>query len=71
MMYVIYALLILILAQEIIHRAERKDLYNRIMCRDIDDYKHLGEPKADKAPSAHDRALKKWRSKGKNDKRGE
>ena len=71
MMYVIYALLILILAQEIIHRAERKDLYNRIMCRDIDDYKQLGEPKASKAPTAHDRALKKWRGMGKNDKRGE
>ena len=38
---VIIALLLVILLQEIIHSRERKDLYNRLMSRDLHEYKYI------------------------------
>ena len=42
-MAAVYAVLILLL--ELFHRAERKDMYNRLMCRDASEYKKLHENK--------------------------
>lgn len=44
-----------------VHWLERRDLYNRIMSGSLDEYK--GE-KHIRAPSAHERAIKRWRQKG-------
>jgi hypothetical protein len=38
--FIIVILCFIIFAQDIMHRLERKDLYNRIMAQDLDDYKH-------------------------------
>ena len=57
MCYVLVAFLIL---QEIWHRIERRDLYNRIMSRDLGEYK--GDvPRSYR--SAHRKVLDKWRGK--------
>lgn len=69
MMIIIYALFAVILSLCGLlayishqHYKERKDLYNRIMCRDIQEYKNVNkEPKS--ALSAHDRVMKDWRKK--------
>ncbi len=56
-------LVVALIVQGIIHRTERKDLYNRIMSRNITEYKN-----ADKAAhipvSAHRRVLDKWKDRG-------
>lgn len=55
-----YFLCGIIVLQSVIHHLERKDLYNRIMS------KNLAEYKGDRcifAKSAHDRVLKRWRGK--------
>lgn len=57
---VIFGLIIIIFTQTLLHRKERKDLYDRIMCKDINDYKNIGSPMR-KSMSGHERVLKKWR----------
>lgn len=57
---VIFGLIIIIFTQTLLHRIERKDLYDRIMCKDINDYKNIGSPMR-KSMSGHERVLKKWR----------
>lgn len=54
------ALCAVIVVQQILHTIERRDLYNRIMCRDINDYKGrvVKEP-----ASAHKQVLDRWRNK--------
>lgn len=49
-----------IILQSILHHCERKDLYDRIMCRNLAEYK--GNRRS--AQSAHDRVVKKWRGMG-------
>lgn len=49
-----------IILQSIIHHFERKDLYNRIMSKNLAEFK--GE-KCHSAKSAHDRVLNRWRGK--------
>jgi hypothetical protein len=57
---VLYCLIILTMV--ISHRIERKDLYNRIMSRDIKEYK--SEPiKAQDRKSRADESIKKWQNK--------
>lgn len=58
MIAIIYALIGVIVLQSIIHRIERKDLYNRIMSKDYAEYKGR---EYRYTPSAHDRVLKRWR----------
>lgn len=58
MCYVLIAFLIL---QEILHSLERRDLCNRLMSRNLSEYK--GE-KPKYAPSAHSRVLARWRERG-------
>ena len=62
MMIVIIALSIVIVLQFVLHYFERKDLYNRIMCKSINEYKAIDKP-LEKHISAHDRVLKNWRNK--------
>lgn len=57
---IIYLLVALIVVQGILHHFERKDLYNRIMCKSINEYKHIDNP-IRKSISGHERVLKKWR----------
>ena len=56
---VIGALLLTVIIQQVIHHCERKDLYNRIMSRDLDEYKGTGKPTSGK--SAHAKVLDNWR----------
>ena len=55
-----YILCGVIILQSIIHHFERKDLYNRIMSKNLTEYK--GE-KCPSIQSAHDRTIKRWRGK--------
>lgn len=61
--HLMYITVILLLV--ITQHFERKDLYNRIMCRDLAEYK--GE-KMYSVKSAHDRVLNKWRGRSGEDK---
>ena len=58
-----YVLIAFLLLQEILHRMERRDLYNRLMSRNLTEYK--GE-KPPFAPSAHSRVLARWRERDGN-----
>lgn len=62
MMIIIIALSVVIVLQTILHYIERKDLYNRIMCKSIGEYKAIDEP-IQKHTSAHNRVLKKWKNR--------
>ena len=57
---VIYALCGVIVVQNILHHFERKDLYNRIMSKNLTEYK--GEPLPYQT-SAHRRVLDRWRAR--------
>lgn len=45
---------------EAIHFIERRDLYNRMMCRSMEEYKKRNDPQP-KIVTAHQKALEKWR----------
>lgn len=53
-------LIIVILAQQILHHIERDKLQDRIMSRSLQEYKQSDE-KPSSAKSAHERVLRKWR----------
>jgi hypothetical protein len=55
-----YILCGIIVIQSVMHRFERKDLYNRIMSRTLTEYK--GERRTG-IKTAHDRVLNRWRGK--------
>lgn len=55
-------LCVVIAVQAVLHYVERKDLYNRIMCRDFAEYQR-GKPPDAQVRTAHERALEKWRGK--------
>lgn len=55
-----YLLFLVIVLQALLHYFERKDLYNRIMSKNLTEYK--GE-KCTFAKSAHDKTLERWRRK--------
>lgn len=55
-----YALCGIIVIQQIIHHIERKDLYNRIMSKNLTEYK--GESPGYQV-SAHKRVLNRWRER--------
>lgn len=57
----LYALCGVIVIQSVIHHIERKDLYNRIMCKNITEYKGDYERSQ---KSAHQSAIERWRNKG-------
>ena len=55
-----YILCGVIILQAVIHFFERKDLYNRIMSKNLTEYK--GENRIF-VKSAHDRVINRWRGK--------
>lgn len=57
---IVYVLCGIIVVQSLLHRSERKDLYDRIMSKDFTEYK--GE-KVLSAKSAHRKILNRWRGK--------
>ena len=52
----VYILCGIIVLQELLHRSERRDLYNRIMSRDLTEFK--GETR--KPFSKHKRIVEQW-----------
>lgn len=61
---VICILCAVIVLQSVLHFAERRDLYNRLMCRNLSEYKSGDAPK--KVKSIHTKLLGNWRSAGKD-----
>jgi hypothetical protein len=59
-------LLAVIIMQYTLHYFERRDMYNRLMSRDLRDYKQgtSQKPPEKHIPSAHERVLKNWRDTG-------
>jgi len=58
--WVVVVLVSIIIIQEFYHRSERKDLYNRLMCHDINDFKAIEKPKTRNNPlSGHRRVINK------------
>ncbi|MCK9477990.1 MAG: hypothetical protein M0R40_00625 [Firmicutes bacterium] len=62
MLIVVAVLSVIIIIQAILHWFERKDLYNRLMCRNMSEYKTINEP-VSKSISAHQRVIEKWRKR--------
>ena len=65
--HIIIVLIVYILIRELMHKSERKDLYNRIMCRDLSDYNRaadISKGKAKSAISAHKKVLEEWKNGG-------
>lgn len=56
-----YILCAVIVLQTVLHRLERRDLYNRIMSRSYAEYDRR-TPRSGK--TAHERILEEWRGKG-------
>ena len=56
------ALIIINAIQSILHFVERRDMLNRIMSKDLTDYKQSGIPPK-QVPSAHEKTLSRWRNK--------
>jgi hypothetical protein len=62
--YIIFALIGVIILENIIHYRERKDLYNRIMCGSAKEYKQFENEQPNKSyESAHRKVLKHWQNK--------
>ena len=52
---------------EICHRAERKELYDRLMCRDASEYGKLRQKKSGRADAPYVVSAKKWRDTERRD----
>lgn len=63
-MIVNLVLITAILIQQLLHYIERRDMYNRLMCKDYAEYKNTDTPPVKHIPSAHSKVLRKWRDKG-------
>ena len=60
---VIIGLLALMAVISVLHHFERRDLYNRLMSRDLSDYRRVASGDTDEhRETAHQKAIKKWRS---------
>ncbi len=59
---VIIALTAIIVIQSIVCHLERKDLYTRLMCRDVSDYKNANSGESKPPISRHKEVLSRWRS---------
>lgn len=58
---IIVFLIIYIIIKEIIHHFERKDLYTRIMCRNIGEYKTANDEVHEHVKPKASRMLEEWR----------
>lgn len=63
-MIITYILAGIIVIQSVIYHFERKDLYTRLMCRDVSDYKNANGKNVKSPLSRHREVLDKWRGKG-------
>lgn len=63
---IVYLLCGVIATQQILHYFERKDLYDRIMSRNLTEYKDKGETRS-YSVSAHRRVLGRWKQRGGGD----
>ena len=52
----------IIILQSFFHFLERRDMYNRLMSKNLTEYKQGGTPPKH-IPSAHNRVLENWRKK--------
>ena len=59
--YIIFALIAVIAIQGFMHSKERKDLYNRIMAKDLTEYKIAGKKKTNPMKKKIDEYRKTWR----------
>lgn len=55
-------LILVIILQATLNFFERRDMYNRLMSKNLTEYKQSGTPPVH-IPSAHERVLNKWRNK--------
>ena len=62
-MYLYVVLFFIILLQTIIHYLERRDMYNRLMSKNLTEYKQGKNLPPQHIPSAHDRVISKWRKR--------
>lgn len=59
----VYSLCGVIALLVVIHYLERKDLYNRLMSKDLSEYKHFSSKYEEKTrETAHEKAIKAWRN---------
>lgn len=63
-MIIEYILSGVIIVQCIMHYIERKDLYTRLMCKDVQDYKSANKKEVQSPMSRHKEVLDRWRGKG-------
>ena len=56
-------LIAVIILQSIIHSIERRDMMNRLMSRNLTEYKQGDKNPPKHIPSAHELTLRKWRNK--------
>lgn len=63
-MAVTYILAGVVVVQCILHYIERKDLYTRLMCKDVQDYKSANDKSKQSPVSRHREVLDRWRGKG-------
>ena len=56
-------LIAVIVIQSLLHYVERRDMYNRLMSKNLTDYKQSGTLPPKHIPSAHSRVLQNWRDK--------
>lgn len=56
-------LITVIILQTIIHFLERRDMYNRLMCKNYSEYTNSDKKPPKHIPSAHEKTLQKWRNK--------
>lgn len=63
-MIITYILSGVIIIQGVLHHIERRDLYTRLMCRDMQDYKSANKKDMQSPVSRHKEVLNRWRGKG-------
>ena len=56
-------LVAIIIIQSILHFIERRDMYSRLMSKNLSDYKQADKKPPKHIPSAHELTLRKWRNK--------
>ena len=56
-------LIIVIILQAFLHYIERRDMYNRLMSKNLTEYRQGDKRPPEHIPSAHDRVLARWRNK--------
>ena len=61
-------LIAVIAIQTLLHYIERRDMYNRLMSKNLAEYNNMNMPPPKHIPSAHELTLRKWRNTAGDDK---